>query len=228
MISDLFVDQRFHYIRQHIFGYLDPKSLMMARASCQDWYEAIENSPKLWIRVLRKLRLSYLLIGPFWRKLVARLEVKDFQTVSHIIMSCDWKTFQPSGTVEAFTLHLVYKNLDRLVNFWPFIVDHFPKALYFIIDNQMIEIFDYFMENSENLDNNVIFYEESSYSPLQLACQQGNAEMVEKLLPYYVNHQVQLEYGAQLAVENGHTDLAFKLSMEYNIDLSLLRELSFE
>ena len=72
---------------------------------------------------------------------------------------------------------------------------------------------------------NVLRYEEKGYSPLHLACQKGNVQMVEKLLPYYENQQVQLELAVEAAMENGHTDLAFQLSIKYKIDLSMLGEL---
>ena len=66
----------FVHIFEKIITQMDSKSLFKACLACKDWWKVIENHPKRWREILRRIRIKEAIIHPDFRGITNGVEAR--------------------------------------------------------------------------------------------------------------------------------------------------------
>ena len=66
----------FVHIFEEIINQMDTKSVFRSSLVCKSWWQVIQNHPKRWRCVIRRIRIKEVLIHPDFRGIMESVEVK--------------------------------------------------------------------------------------------------------------------------------------------------------
>ena len=64
------------HIFEEIINQMDSRSVVSSALVCKDWWEVIQNHPKWWKIVIRRIRIKEALIHPDFRGIMENVEAK--------------------------------------------------------------------------------------------------------------------------------------------------------
>ena len=75
------------HIFEEIINQMDSKSVISSSLVCKDWWKVIENHPKRWRIVIRRIRIKEALIHPDFREIMESIEAKKEMKALVLVLS---------------------------------------------------------------------------------------------------------------------------------------------
>ena len=126
----------FVHIFEEIINQMSPTSVFKSSLVCRSWWQVIQNHPKRWRCVIRRIRLKETLIHPDFRGIMKSVETKkELKELALVLKQfCEDKPrveilnpgshfenilAHPANTPDLGFFNLVFGDLKRLEYFWP-------------------------------------------------------------------------------------------------------------
>ena len=193
VFSESFID-----IGESIFLSLDLQSILRARRVCVGWYKFIKSSPRIWEKVLFKLRRKFFLIDPIWMSLQREYSKEDYHELAQMFLdylACDHGL--PCYTITSYTrlldFHIVtfiYCEPSRLIHLWEKIrgYQHPSYIMHVLIDARLHPSLAFLVQNMPSsqlqwhLDGHWDY--NPGFTPLHQAAEDGNVDVVTYLTSF--------------------------------------------
>ena len=160
----------FVHIFEEIISLLDTKSLFVCPLVCKGWWQIIQNHPKWWSAVIRRIRIKKALIHPDFRGIMESVEAKrDIKNLGLVLREfCSDKEAWNSSKFEGIQgmnmrdsgfFKLVFGDLQRLEFFWQHLPNKNPmfigdeySALHILASLGHIETFQFIAEKVDDVN----------------------------------------------------------------------------
>jgi len=193
----LITTQGLVHIFEKIINQMDSKSLFKSCLVCKDWWKVIQNHPKRWREVIRRIRIKVALIHPDFHGITNGVEAKkglkelclvlrQFSEDRPPIGILNPGLFYPGLNMRDFSFFkLVFGDLKRLQYFWPYLPNKNPvfirglnrrSTLHILAKRGHVETFQFI---AERLDEVTPYRSMSVKDQLEIASQKGNFGMVQ-------------------------------------------------
>ena len=186
----------FVHIFEEIINQMDTKSVFRSSLVCKSWWQVIQNHPKRWRCVIRRIRIKEVLIHPDFRGIMESVEVKkelkdlclvlrqflEDKRIRILNRGAKFKDIWGMNTTDSGFFKLVFGDLKRLEYFWPHLPNKNPKffrdefsALHILAKLGHVETFKFIAEKVDNVNP----YSISTDTPLFLANQEKHFGIVQ-------------------------------------------------
>ena len=128
------------HIFEEIINHMDTKSLFTCPLVCKGWWRVIQNHPKWWRCVIRRIRIKKALIHPDFRGILQSVESKkDIKNLGLVLKRfCEdkqawngakFEDIQGMNMRDSGFFKLVFGDLQRLQYFWPHLPNKNPMFI---------------------------------------------------------------------------------------------------
>ena len=162
----------FVHIFEEIINQMDSKSLVSSSLVCKNWWQVIQNHPKRWRCIIRRIRIKEALIYPDFPRIVRSVGAKkeDIKELGLVLRqfcetedkrTCSGEKLEgiPFVTRDSGFFKLVFGDLKRLQYFWPHLPSKNPmffndefSTLHILAILGHIEMFQFIVERVDNVN----------------------------------------------------------------------------
>ena len=186
------------HIFEEIVNQMDTKSVFRSSLVCKSWWQVIQNHPKRWRCVIRRIRIKEVLIHPDFRGILESIEVKkelkdlglvlrqfsENKRIEILNPGAKFKDILGMNTADSGFFQLVFGDLKRLKYFWPHLPNKNPmffreefSALHILAKLGHVETFQFIAEKVDKV--NPCLPDNQRITPLFLANKQRQFGIVQ-------------------------------------------------